>query len=116
VVPRVSAIAAALRGAGGTVAWVLPGAGQPAAVSDEFLGPEIAATYRASGGDGPLRDRFWHELAVADEDMMVEKTAPSAFFPGRRGARAHRGPLTTENFISPRVVCRGRGKISCIPW
>ena len=82
VVPRVNTIATALRGAGGTVAWVLPGGGEPSAVSDEFFGHEIAAMYRASGGDGPLRDRLWHELAVADEDLLVEKTAPSAFFPG----------------------------------
>ena len=82
VVPRVNTIATALREAGGTVAWVLPGAGEPSAISDEFFGPEIAAMYRASGGDGRLRDRLWHELAVADEDLLVEKTAPSAFFPG----------------------------------
>ena len=82
IVPRVNAIATALRAAGGTVAWVLPGAGEPNAVGDEFFGPEVAAMYRASGGEGPLRDRLWHELAVADEDLLVEKRAPSAFFPG----------------------------------
>src|SRR6476661_9145228 len=49
VVPRVNTIATTLRGAGGTVAWVLPGSGEPSAVSDEFFGPEIAAMFRACG-------------------------------------------------------------------
>jgi nicotinamidase-related amidase len=82
IVPRVNRLASALRAAGGTVAWVLPGAGDPSGVSVEFFGPEVAAMYRASGGEGPLRERLWHELSVHDEDLVVEKTAPSAFFPG----------------------------------
>lgn len=68
-----------MRSAGGTVAWVVPAA-RP---SVEFHGAEVAAAYATSGGSGPLRDRVWHELEVAREDLVVEKTAPSAFFPGR---------------------------------
>lgn len=83
IVPNISTLAHTLRAAGGTVAWVLPGAGKPSAVNDEFFGPEVAAMFRASGGEGPLRDRVWHEFAVHDEDLLVEKTAASAFFPGR---------------------------------
>jgi nicotinamidase-related amidase len=83
IVPNVSSLADALRAAGGTVVWVLPGAGEPSAVSDEFLGPEIARMFRASGGEGPLRDRVWREFEIQDEDLLVEKTAASAFFPGR---------------------------------
>lgn len=83
IVPNVSRLADSLRSAGGTVAWVLPGAGEASAVSDEFLGPEIAAVYRGSGGEGPLEDRVWYELEVHPEDLLVEKTAASAFFPGR---------------------------------
>jgi nicotinamidase-related amidase len=47
IVPNISLLADALRAAGGTVVWVLPGAGEPSAVSDEFLGPEIARMFRA---------------------------------------------------------------------
>ncbi len=39
--------------------------------------------YRTSGGSGPLRSRLWHEFDVADTDLLVEKSAASAFFPGR---------------------------------
>ena len=83
IVPNIAALATALRDAGGTVAWVLPAATPPSQVSIEFLGLEQAETYRASGGEGPLRSRVWHEFAIADEDIVVEKSASSAFFPGR---------------------------------
>jgi nicotinamidase-related amidase len=82
IVPNISRLAAALRNAGGTVAWVLPGAAERTPVKDEFLGPEIAELYRRSGGVGPLRDRLWPELDVGSDDLLVEKTAASAFFPG----------------------------------
>ncbi|KOY55321.1 isochorismatase family cysteine hydrolase [Streptomyces sp. XY332] len=31
---------------------------------------------------GPLSDRLWHGFTVGADDVLVEKTAPSAFFPG----------------------------------
>ena len=83
IVPNIARLAAELRAAGGTVAWVLPAAGEPSAVAAEFFGPAFAEAFRRSGGDGPLRSRLWHEFEVDDADLMVEKTASSAFFPGR---------------------------------
>ncbi|WP_214414247.1 isochorismatase family cysteine hydrolase [Sphaerisporangium fuscum] len=83
IVPNINSIAGALRAAGGTVAWVLPGAGERTPVLDEFFGPETAEIYRRSGGTGPLPQRLWPELAVHPDDVLVEKLAPSAFFPGR---------------------------------
>ena len=83
IVPNIARLASVLRAAGGTVAWVLPAAGEPSAVADEFLGPQVAEMFRLSGGDGPLRSRLWHELDVHEADLLVEKTASSAFFPGR---------------------------------
>lgn len=83
IVPNIARMASALRVAGGTVAWVLPGAGTRTAVDEEFFGPEVAETYRRCGGEGPLRERLWHEFDVSDADLLVEKSAPSAFFPGR---------------------------------
>src|SRR5688572_10744953 len=83
IVPNIALLAESLRGAGGLVAWVLPGAGPPSAVADEFYGPEVAEMFRRSGGEGPLEARLWHEFEVHEGDLLVEKTATSAFFPGR---------------------------------
>ena len=49
----------------------------------EFFGAEVAEAYRRSGGEGPLRERLWHEFEVGDADLLVEKSASSAFSPGR---------------------------------
>jgi nicotinamidase-related amidase len=83
IVPNINCIAAALRAARGTVAWVLPGVGNRSDVANEFFGPHIAEMFRRSGGDGPLASRLWPALAYADGDLLAEKTASSAFFPGR---------------------------------
>jgi nicotinamidase-related amidase len=83
IVPRVNELADALRRAGGTVAWVVPAPWEPSAMKDELLGPRIEKLYRNSGGTGTPRERLWAELATDDTDLYVEKTASSAFFPGR---------------------------------
>ncbi len=83
IVPNIKRLASTLRRAGGSVAWVLPGPSPDRTLDEEFLGPEVTATYRRCGGDGPLPERLWHELEVSDEDILVEKSAASAFFPGR---------------------------------
>ncbi len=83
IVPNINALAAALRGAGGTVAWVLPAASHRHPLrAREFFGAEVAETYRLSGGEGPLPARLWHELAADPDDLYVEKSSPSAFLPG----------------------------------
>ncbi len=83
IVPRVNQLADALRAAAGTVAWVVPAPWEPSAMKAELLGPRIEELYRHSGGTGAPRERVWAELATADTDVYVEKTASSAFFPGR---------------------------------
>ena len=83
IVARVNQLADALRRAGGTVAWVVPAPWEPSAMKTELLGPRIEELYRHSGGTGTPRERVWAELATDDTDMYVEKTASSAFFPGR---------------------------------
>jgi nicotinamidase-related amidase len=82
IVPRVNALAAALRSAGGTVAWVVPGHTAPSAKDREFFGDEVAALYAGSGGSGPVRSRLASGLDVASDDLAVEKTARSAWTPG----------------------------------
>src|SRR5689334_12369773 len=49
IVPRVNALASALRSAGGTVAWVVPGHVPPSAKDREFFGDEVASLYAGAG-------------------------------------------------------------------
>lgn len=81
IVPHVNALAAALRGAGGTVAWVLPST--QLRMSEEFYGAEVARLYSSSGGAGAMSDRLSSLLRPEAGDLWAEKTATSAFFPGR---------------------------------
>lgn len=84
IIPHVNTLAGALRDAGGVVAWVLPSDGDPfPELAAEFFGPEVAKTYAASGGAGPLPARLAAGLEHREGDVFVEKTATSAFFPGR---------------------------------
>ena len=83
IVQAVEQLASSVRSAGGTVAWVLPGPEEPTPARIGLLGPEVAERYARSGGTGPLPSRVWHELTVDPIDLVVEKTGPSAFFPGR---------------------------------
>ena len=83
IVPNIRSLADALRAAGGTVAWVLPGSADPSAAAIELRGQEVAERYRTSGGTGPLHERLGSAFDIADDDLLVEKDAASAFFPGR---------------------------------
>ena len=82
IVPRVNALAVALRPAGGTVAWVVPGHSEPTAKDKEFFGDEVAELYARSGGTGPVRSRLADGLDVEPEDLVLEKTSRSAWTPG----------------------------------
>lgn len=75
-IPPINALAAALRAAGGTIAWITPGAPRHPAHAIAFYGPAIAALHRSAAG--PL----WPELHPATDDIQLEKTGASAFFPG----------------------------------
>ena len=79
----IDALARQLRGLGGTVAWAVPANTQPTTKDVEFLGPEIAHLYANTGGPSDLRQRIWPGFAVHDDDLIAEKSAASAFFPGR---------------------------------
>ncbi len=82
IVPRVNALASSLREAGGVVAWVVPGFTEPTAKDREFFGDEVADLYARSGGEGPPAARLEPGLDVERADLVVEKTARSAYFPG----------------------------------
>ncbi|MFI9724384.1 isochorismatase family protein [Streptomyces sp. NPDC052396] len=80
IVANITRLATALRANGGTVAWILP-AGTPA--REDFFGPRVAEMLSHCAGTGPLHERIWPAFRVFDSDLVVEKTAASAFFPGR---------------------------------
>jgi hypothetical protein len=61
---------------------VVPATADRVVVSEEFFGPEMAAAFRRSGGDGPVAGRIWAGFEVHPDDLLAEKTAFSAFFPG----------------------------------
>ena len=88
IVPNINALATALRTSGGTVAWIVPGPPRHPAWAEAFYGPAVAATYSTSGGTGPAPDRLWPGLARTTADLVVEKTGPSAFFPGNSSLAA----------------------------
>ncbi|PRX95477.1 isochorismatase family cysteine hydrolase [Allonocardiopsis opalescens] len=84
IVPNVDRLARTLRSAGGTVVWVLPEADAvPSDWAVGFFGPRVAAAYARSGGSGTPSARLWPGLRPEAGDLWADKSASSAFFPGR---------------------------------
>ncbi len=84
IVPQVNRLAAATRAAGGSVAWVLPEvAAEPSAWALGFYGEQVARLYAGAGGAGTAAERLAPGLAIDEADLLAEKSATSAFFPGR---------------------------------
>lgn len=81
IAPGIGSLADQLRELGGMVTWVVPTSSAPTAHAEEFYGPEVAATYAASGGRDTPRQRVWPGFDVHHSDLVVEKSGPSAFFP-----------------------------------
>ncbi|PPK66354.1 cysteine hydrolase [Actinokineospora auranticolor] len=80
IVPNIDALAVGVRAAGGVVAWVLPGPRSP--MPADFYGERVARVLAASGGAGAPADRLWSGLRHEEGDLVADKTAYSAFFPG----------------------------------
>ncbi|WP_337185717.1 isochorismatase family cysteine hydrolase [Phenylobacterium sp.] len=99
VIAPINTLAAALRAAGGVVAWVLPSPDPFDDLSVAFNGAEGAAAYRGSGGTGPPPARLCPELVPADPDLFAEKSAASAFFPGRCDLHARLAGLGIDTVI-----------------
>lgn len=87
IVPNINRLAAALRGAGGTVAWVQAtytreGPGYWPLFFDYMVSPEVSARILAGLSEGSPGHSLWHELQLDAKDLKVKKNRYSAFFPG----------------------------------
>src|SRR5687767_5721577 len=87
IVPNINRLAAALRAAGGTVAWVQAtytreGPGYWPLFFDYMVTPELSGRILEALTDGNPGHALWHELDVQSDDLRVRKNRYSAFFPG----------------------------------
>jgi ureidoacrylate peracid hydrolase len=87
IVPNINRLAAALRSAGGAVAWVQAtytreGPGYWPLFFDYMVSPETSARILAGLTEGSPGHALWHELEVDPNDMRARKNRYSAFFPG----------------------------------
>jgi ureidoacrylate peracid hydrolase len=86
IVPNVNRLAAAVRGTGGKVVWIVS-AYTPETMLGwktlcEMVGPERTAKRLGNLTDGATGHHLWHELKPAPEDTWVTKNRYSPFIPG----------------------------------
>jgi ureidoacrylate peracid hydrolase len=99
VVRPVNALAAAVRSAGGAVAWVTSRMPIMPKHFAAILGDELATKYFRDGqvdGDGA---RLWHELDASPGDLRATKTGASAFFPGKCNLQEQLDPLGIDTLL-----------------
>lgn len=87
IVPNINRLAAALRAAGGLVAWVQAtytrsGPGYWPLFFDHMVSRELSAQILEGLTEGSPGHALWHELDVQSSDLRVSKNRYSAFFPG----------------------------------
>ncbi len=95
IVGSVERLAGAVRHSGGRVIWITPSVKPPSPWAVEFFGPAVAKAY--AGGGANLAPG----LTIDPGDVRVEKSAPSALFPGRSTV----GPLLQEQGIETVLIC-----------
>ena len=87
IVPNINRLAAALRAAAGTVAWVQAtytreGPGYWPLFFDYMVAPGLSGRILSALAEGAPGHGLWHELDVKPQDLRVRKNRYSAFFPG----------------------------------
>lgn len=87
IVPNINRVAAALRAAAGTVAWVQAtytreGPGYWPLFFDYMVTPQLSGRILGALTEGAPEHGLWHELDVKPQDLRVRKNRYSAFFPG----------------------------------
>lgn len=95
IVGQVERLAGAVRRSGGRVIWITPTVGPPRPWAIEFFGPTVAEAYAGGGAN------VAPGLTIAQGDVCVEKSAPSALFPGRSPVHS----LLQEQGIETVVIC-----------
>ena len=86
IVPNINRLGAAVRAAGGKVAWVQAtytreGPGYWPLFFDYMVSPEVSARILEGLTEGSRGHALWHELEIDAEDLRVRKNRYSAFFP-----------------------------------
>lgn len=79
----VNALAAAVRHAGGVVAWVLSRMSTMPRHFSAILGAQLATRYVNDGQAGGPGARLWYALDQQPDDVVAIKSGASAFFPGK---------------------------------
>jgi ureidoacrylate peracid hydrolase len=86
IVPNVNRLAAALREAGGTVAWIRTTATEQTlrewSTYYELLSPQARQRRREALTDGSIGHALWSELDVRPHDLTITKLRYSAFIQG----------------------------------
>jgi ureidoacrylate peracid hydrolase len=92
IVPNINRLAAALRGAGGAVAWIRTTATQECLTEwsqyYEHLTPAQQQKRIEALADGSIGHQFWPELDIRREDLVVTKLRYSAFIQGASALEA----------------------------
>ena len=83
IIDAVNMLAAAVRVAGGVVAWVLSRMNAMPKHFRAILGEALAVKYFNDGHDGRGGTRLWPGLHAIAEDIRATKSGASAFFPGK---------------------------------
>ena len=99
VVPRVNEVAAAVRRAGGTVAWVRSHMPVMPKHLVAILGARLAAQYFMDGQPGGDGTALWHELHASPDDLVAVKSGASAFFPGKCNLKEQLDPLGVDTLL-----------------
>jgi len=84
----VNTLAAAVRAAGGVVAWVLSRMDVMPKHFSAILGEALAQKYFNDGHDGGGGTRLWAGLQPMPGDIRATKSGASAFFPGKCDLKA----------------------------
>jgi nicotinamidase-related amidase len=97
--PTINALADAVRGNGGVVAWVLSSMPVMPPNFIAILGDETANRYFNDGQpDGP-GTKLWPELQPHENDLLAIKSGASAFFPGKCDLHEQLKPLGIDTLL-----------------
>jgi nicotinamidase-related amidase len=99
LVPRVNELAAAVRNAGGVVAWVTSHTPVMPKHSAAILGTELSTKYFNDGQANGAGTTLWHELHTEKHDLLATKPGASAFFPGKCNLKEQLDPLGIDTVL-----------------